>query len=106
MTYRNQAEEHLRRSRENLPVAAQLLYAVADLISDHQPEQPINTMTLGLAFSAAGANVLAQYPRAVRHHALLQVRSAFVPFTDEDVIAQGITGGEYALRLRLAAKAV
>ncbi|MEW1638632.1 hypothetical protein AB0469_31810 [Streptomyces sp. NPDC093801] len=105
LTQLTQAEEHLRRAREGLTVAAQLLHAVADLISDHQPEQPISTMALGLAFSAAGADILAPYPRAVRDHALLKAL-AVEPITDQDVIAQGITGGEYALRLRQAARTV
>ncbi|AZM91448.1 hypothetical protein [Streptomyces sp. W1SF4] len=107
MTHRTdlaQPDEALRRAREDLPVAAQLLHAVADLISDHQPEQPLTTTALGLAFSSAGANVLAQYPGAVRDAALLKALAALVALGDGDVITQGITGGEYALRLRLAAR--
>ncbi|MFD0358289.1 hypothetical protein ACFVHW_31850 [Streptomyces sp. NPDC127110] len=108
MTHRTdlaQPDEALRRAREDLPVAAQLLHAVADLISDHQPEQALTTTALGLAFATAGANVLAQYPGAVRDVALLRALAALVALND-DSLTQGVTGGEYALRLRLAAKAV
>ncbi|MFE3762291.1 hypothetical protein ACFXPI_11060 [Streptomyces sp. NPDC059104] len=99
-----QQDEHLRRARQDLSVAAQLLHAVADLIGGHKPEERLTTTALGLAFATAGANVLAQYPGAVRDAALLRALAALVALND-DSIAQGITGGEYALRLRLAAKA-
>ncbi|MEU6756955.1 hypothetical protein [Streptomyces sp. NPDC046685] len=99
-TQLSQEDEHLRRAREDLPVAAQLLYAVADLLSDYQPEQPANTTALGMAFTAAGAGVLAKYPRAVQDHALDRALAAL---PDEANLTAGITGGELALHLRKAA---
>ncbi|MFJ1865524.1 hypothetical protein ACIOD1_12915 [Streptomyces sp. NPDC088097] len=103
MTHRtqlNQAEEHLRRSRENLPVAAQLLYAVADLLVDAQPAEPVTNRVAGLAFTYAGLAVLAQYPQAVQDAALDRAL-AVVPEARPSE-----TGGEWALRLRAAAGSV
>jgi hypothetical protein len=100
MTHLSQQDEHLRRARENLPVAAQLLHVVADLLSDYQPEQPATTIALGMAFTAAGSEVLAQYPRAVQDHALDRALAAL---PDEANLPIGITGGELALHLRKAA---
>ncbi|MFD6968359.1 hypothetical protein [Streptomyces sp. NPDC059949] len=100
MSVQQQAEEALRRARQDLPVAAQLLHTVADLLSDYQPEQPANTTAIGMAFTAAGADVLGQYPRAVREHALDRALAAL---PDEANLPVGITGGELALHLRKAA---
>ncbi|MFG2617790.1 hypothetical protein ACGFXC_09175 [Streptomyces sp. NPDC048507] len=101
MTYRNQAEEALYRTREDLPVAAQLLHAVADLLTSHRPEDPVTTHTLGLAFTYAGVDVLARYPSAVRDDALAR---AMRLLPSDSTLAPAVTGGEYALQLRAAAK--
>lgn len=103
MTHRtqlSQEDEGLRRAREGMPVAAQLLHAVADLLSSYQPEQPATSMALGMAFTAAGASVLSQYPHAVQEHALDRALAALPNETDLPV---GVTGGELALHLRKAA---
>ncbi|MCX5587568.1 hypothetical protein [Streptomyces erythrochromogenes] len=100
MTAQQQADEHLRRSRQDLPVAAQLLHVVADLLSDYQPEQPATTTALGMAFTAAGSEILAKYPRAVQDHALDRALAAL---PNEANLPIGITGGELALHLRKAA---
>lgn len=95
-----QADEALRRARQNMPVAAQLLHAVADLLSGHQPEEPVTNRGAGLAFTYAGLAVLAGYPQAVQDVALDRALAA----TPE--ARPGETGGEWALRLRAAAGSV
>ncbi|THA82743.1 hypothetical protein [Streptomyces sp. A0592] len=100
MTAQQQADEHLRRARQDMPVAAQVLHYVADRLSDYQPEQPANRYALGMAFTAAGADILGEYPPAVQEHALDRALAAL---PDEDSLPKGITGGELALHIRRAA---
>ncbi|MET8297415.1 hypothetical protein ABZW02_25655 [Streptomyces sp. NPDC005180] len=100
LTQLNQAEEHLRRAREDMPVAAQLLHAVADLLSGTEPEQPVTNRTAGLAFTYAGLAVLAPYPQAVRDAALDRALATLPEARPAE------TGGEWAIRLRAAARSV
>lgn len=100
MTAQQQAEESLRRARQDQPVAAQLLHQVADLLSSQVSDQPVTQHMLGLAFTTAGHTVLAQYPRAVQNTALDRALAA-LPNSDD--LAPGITAGEYALHVRRAA---
>lgn len=102
MTARQQAEEALRRTRENLSVTAQLLHAVADVLSNSQPTDPVSIRSLGRAFTQAGAELLAQYPRAVREAALDRALDAL---PHAPAVRTALTDGEYALQLRAAAKA-
>ncbi|MFD4934476.1 hypothetical protein [Streptomyces virginiae] len=95
-----QADEALRRARTDLPVAAQVLHAVADTLSTTAPGQPLTEDTLRLAFTQAGYLVLAQYPRAVQDTA---TDRAIAALPNSDDLAPGITAGEYALHVRRAA---
>ncbi|MFD8577171.1 hypothetical protein ACFV1H_17795 [Streptomyces virginiae] len=95
-----QAEEGLRRARQDMPVAAQLLHAVADTLSDYQPGQPATPETLRTAFTNAGADVLGQYPPVVREHALDRALSVL---PNEADLPPDVTSGELALHLRKAA---
>jgi hypothetical protein len=102
MSAQQQAEEGLRRARENLSVTAQLLHAVADALSNHEPTDPVSIRSLGRAFTQAGAELLAQYPRAVREVALDRALDAL---PHAPAVRSTLTDGEYALQLRLAARA-
>jgi hypothetical protein len=99
-TQLTQAEEHLRRARQDLPVSAQVLHCVADLLSSEVAEDVLTQYMLGLAFATAGFTVLAQYPRAVQDTALDR---ALAVLPDETALAPDITAGEYALHVRRAA---
>lgn len=100
MSAQQQAEEHLRRARQDLPVGAQVLHTVADTLSTVTPDLPATQDTLCLAFAQAGYLVLAQYPRAVQDAALDR---ALAVLPNSDDLAPNITDGEYALHVRRAA---
>ncbi|MCL7377454.1 hypothetical protein [Streptomyces sp. 35G-GA-8] len=95
-----QQDEGLRRALATPSYAAQLLTALADRLDDSRPTATFTHRILALALAIAAASTLGPLPAAVQGDAATRALAA-LPQIDRGAWT---TCGEYALRLRAAAK--
>ncbi|MFF9269107.1 hypothetical protein [Streptomyces rochei] len=92
-------DEALRRLIEQPSYAAQVLTVTARML-EMDPTEPMTTRAGGIAMTIAVDAILTPLPRAVSDDSMDRVTRAMPDLAD------GITRGEAALRLRAAARAL
>lgn len=93
-----QANEALRRAFAQPSPTHQFLTGLAQALTEHAPQQPLTGNGWSAACARAALRTLAKYPEAIANAAIVRAFAAMPQMRPHD------TQGEYALRLRDAAR--